>query len=454
MKRWLVVVWLLSILLSGTTSAFAQDDVAVTVWNESGELQFFPDRVSHIVCGSTAGHWEYVEFTTQGGQRLHGWADRIERDFCDSLMWTLPNIPGLVGVEQFGSQCERYDHVYDEDGGDFSGVLDQTICVRYAPEVPVRVAAQIRLEGLDWEPNTATATSRQHMELMENPVLDPLFYGARSTDNPLGGSWGPGGGAVFWWDDTYYRAFQPWGSSTYYIVNGLGDLWKIPATAIALGGGEYEIPLPRDWQTVWRVDPETEEIDGAYIPDAGQPEYPERSLYRNPRAADGQRQWLALYGRPGWETIAASLPETYPDVAVWRMSLVYSADEGLIAVAADAEMQVFLNSRRIYPEAQEEWLLFDFTLADNLSIRSRGELVVSVSDGAVYLADGHFMIGAIIGVSEQPGMVSVWSAPVTFWYDGTGNAFADTVRGFDVQIGVYLPERQYEPPPDPDAPRA
>lgn len=454
MKYAVVVLLCLSILLNSGVTVFAQAET-ITIWNENGQLSFYPSLVTDTLCGESPGGWEYIEFTSQGGERVHGWADDIRLD-CDHRIYDVPNIPGLASSESFGDQCDEYTHVYDEAPSGFSGPVDLTICKRRTPEAPIAVAASIRLSALDREPNTGTSETRQHMERQVDPILETINYGSGvDPNNPLGGPANVGGGAAFWWDDVYHFAFQPWGSSTYYVVNGLGDLWKIPHTAITTPGyGRYVIHLVSGWEAEWRVDPENEVIDGAYIPTPRAPDqYPERSLFRHDNVVAGQRQWLMQYGRPGWEAIAAALPtEDAPPVAYWRMSVVLSVEEELFAIQADSTILLSVNGRRIYPEVQDGWYVFPFTLEDHLVVRNQGEVLLDVDNAVISLSDGHFLLGRLYVEVRQPGLIEIRSVSVRMWFDeevGQRTLYSG-LQYLEAEVGVYTPIRPYNPP-DPDS---
>ncbi len=455
MKYAVVVLFCLSVLLNSGVTVFAQEQT-ITIWNEHGQLSFYPSLVTDTLCGESPGGWDYVEFTSHGGERVHGWADDIDVE-CDARISNIPNIPGLATVENFGDQCDEYLHVYNETPSTISGPVDQTICGRRTPEAPIAVAVRIRLRGVDLEPNTGTGESRQHMELQVNPVLETINYGSGADpNNPLGGPADVGGGAIFWWNDEYHFAFQPWGSSVYYIVNGLGGLWKIPNSAITTPGyGSYVIHLVSGWESEWRVaDPAQEVIDGAYYPTPRVPDqYPDRSLYRRQNAVAGQRQWLMVYGRPGWESIAAALPnEDAPPVAYWRMSVIFSEEEEFFAIQADSTILLSVNGRRIYPEVQDGWFVFPFTMEDHLVIRNQGEVLLEIDDAVVGLADGHFLLGNLYTEVRQPGMVEIRSSRLRMWFDDDTEqrALPSGLQYFEAEIGIYTPIRPYNPP-DPNS---
>lgn len=426
-----ILLSLLAMALLWVVPAMADEQVFhITFWNYMGRQEAYV-RQHEIDCHYTGGNFRFIQIG-----EMTGWTYEFPYPLECLSVQRMDPIPGQVGESEFGTQCDRYAPIFQDLWNEDYGPWDSTYCHRMPLEVPLRVAAFIELGGAIDSLNT----HRQEMQNLpeEERVLDP-YNGASAGDpnNPLGSAiWGPGGGAAFSWNGGYYRAFQPWLSETYYIVGSIGKVWRVPPEVItATSKAEYAIPLPMNWQEVWEV-PLTTSFDENYRPPRGENAYPERPLYKHPRAYSGQIEWLQKYGRGNWQQIAANLTSVDGEISREMFALTFDTvlfdfedvpddEEFPIPVVMFNNIQGYIitvNGREPEIVVQDEsWMAIKFNYGTDQLVLSNGLQPIFSLNGLVpTMGHSYYVIPLVSWVNEGVFVSGDWAgieAVQPVWFD-------------------------------------
>lgn len=433
--------------------AQAQDDKQyyVYLWNDDGKRATYA-REQDIDCQGTGSGFKHI---TIGD--LTGWADELPYPLqCGSFV-EIDVIPGQVGETEFGDQCDRYSPIFQDLWNEDYGPWDSTRCYRMAPEVPLHIAAQIKLSGSP----ESLHSSRQEMQNLPDAerVLNP-YDGADTKDpnNPLGSQiWGPGGRASFSWHGQYFTAFQPWLSADYYIVGGVGKVWHVPSEVITASRAEYFIPLPMDWQTAWEV-PLTSEFDTSYRPPRGENPYPERPLYKHPRAYTGQLEWLEKYGRGNWREIAYNLTSVDGDISREMFALTFTEvlldhpdipdedEQPIWVVMFDNSRGYIVTVNGQQPEViaeEDNWLMIAFNYGTDSLVLSNGlQPVLRLNGLELQLSHPYYVVPLVSWVNEGVFVSGDWAgieAVEPIWFDSTETTVPTSKWGIRLLGYEYIP---------------
>lgn len=434
----LLAVLLLAVANPPARAGEPDNPTMLVMWDEQGSSHEIPVlSEADFYCDLTGSGWKYV---ISGG--VTGWTNSVPFP-CDD--GSLEPIPGQVGEAQFGAQCDRYDSLYRQFASASGAAIDQTICIRFAPEPSLYTASRIELPHAN-QPNTGVAVSRRNME--SKPDERRVLRMTRSDNlpidpaNPHGGMWGPGPTALFWWEDTIYMAYQPWLGSTYYILNGRGNSFQVPPNLISVNGADYEILLPLDWLEAWAL-PEYYENDGLYTPTRGENTYPPRHLFQAENVYVAQAAWLEQYGLEDWEEIAESLPEDAP-LYDWRMGLDYvlirddvaGVNRTVMVVEDSVESTVLVNGGPPEVFHQEEgWVVVLFTMStDTLEIIENEQTVLHLERGTLELTqEGWF----VLGTNQQTVRSSARTRVGPYWFDDEAITLPTDSYALSLEISRY-----------------